>query len=238
MSYTPTNWRPRDKVTSTKLNKLEQGVEANSTFVVTLTPVYADYSGSMDATPAEIYEAYSKGQNICFSIPSMDSQVEVTQAMEFTVGANTRVALEANVFYEVDNVPVIIRIVTSISEQTYSTTIDYYENSPFLVVLSPTSLDYSGTMDCTVSEIYGAYLAGRRIIFRLWFGTGSYVDVVGTLASYNSGYSYPSFEGYAVDPSTDSLIYAYTAFTNDPDKDTYSAIIYPLSTPSANGESF
>ena len=36
----------------------------------------------------------------------------------------------------------------------------------FIVTLTPTALDYSGTMDKTVAEIDAAYQAGKEIIFR------------------------------------------------------------------------
>lgn len=58
MSYTPTNWKSGDVVTSTKLNKLEQGVAnaggGGSALVVTLNVA----EGTLDKTWEEIYEAF------------------------------------------------------------------------------------------------------------------------------------------------------------------------------------
>ena len=36
MSYEPTNWKKGDKVTSTRLNKIEQGIQGNDTITSTL----------------------------------------------------------------------------------------------------------------------------------------------------------------------------------------------------------
>lgn len=52
MSYTPTNWKKGDVITSTKLNKLEQGV-ANGILVVGVDTE----TGTMDKTWQEIHDA-------------------------------------------------------------------------------------------------------------------------------------------------------------------------------------
>ena len=39
--------------------------------------------------------------------------------------------------------------------------------NPFVVMLTPTALDYSGTMDKTTAEITSAFNAGQRIVFAL-----------------------------------------------------------------------
>ena len=52
MSYTPTNWKSGDVVTSAKLNKLEQGVaDAGGALVVTHT------DGTLDKTWQEVHDA-------------------------------------------------------------------------------------------------------------------------------------------------------------------------------------
>ena len=52
MSYTPTNWKSGDVVTSAKLNKLEQGVaSAGGVLIVTET------NGTLDKTWQEIHDA-------------------------------------------------------------------------------------------------------------------------------------------------------------------------------------
>lgn len=65
MSYTPTTWQTGDTITAEKLNNMESGIEnANEPFIVTLTPTAADFSGTMDKTPKEIYDAYMAGRQI------------------------------------------------------------------------------------------------------------------------------------------------------------------------------
>ena len=100
------------------------------------------------------------------------------------------------------------------------------KTDPFVVTLTPTSDDYSGTMDHTVAEIYAAYQAGKRIVFRLVTGVGVYMEVDCT-ARYVDEFSYPSFNAYAI-AAGDVLVYAYTSGSNDGTKDTYSTTIYAL----------
>ena len=65
MSYTPTNWQTGDTITAEKLNNMESGIEnANEPFVITLTPTAEDFSGTMDKTPQEIYNAYKANRQI------------------------------------------------------------------------------------------------------------------------------------------------------------------------------
>ena len=65
MSYTKKTWQSGDTVTSSALNNMETGIDnAANPFIVTLTPTAQDFSGTMDKTPAEIYEAYSAGKRI------------------------------------------------------------------------------------------------------------------------------------------------------------------------------
>lgn len=52
MSYEPTNWKSGDVVTSTKLNKMEQGIANAGALVCT-----ADQNGVLDHTWQEIHDA-------------------------------------------------------------------------------------------------------------------------------------------------------------------------------------
>lgn len=65
MSYTPTEWQTGDTITAEKLNNMENGIKnANEPFIVTLTPTAQDFSGTMDKTPQEIYNAYKANRQI------------------------------------------------------------------------------------------------------------------------------------------------------------------------------
>lgn len=107
--------------------------------------------------------------------------------------------------------------------------------NPFIVTLTPTAEDFSGTMDKTVAEINTAYEAGRRIVFRVMQSVTAYMDVDCTARWFN-GSTYPSFNGFIV--NNDALIYAYTGATNDGTKQTYGTTIYPLQIDEASGVSF
>lgn len=66
MSYTPTQWKIGDKVTTAKLNKLEQGVaEGSGGYLL----VHVDQNtGTCDQTFGTIKEALTSGKMIWFMI--------------------------------------------------------------------------------------------------------------------------------------------------------------------------
>ena len=100
----------------------------------------------------------------------------------------------------------------------------------FIVTLTPTALDYSGTMDKTVAEINAAYEAGMEI----WFffevsGQGSFefpCDTIGRAPSF----TYPSFNGGMYYNNTHVRV--NTLVTDDGTKQTYSTTVYSLTTAS------
>lgn len=63
MSYTPTEWKSGDTVTSAKLNKMEQGI-ANSggSFIITASALSNNHT--LDKTWQEIYDAAEAHQDI------------------------------------------------------------------------------------------------------------------------------------------------------------------------------
>lgn len=97
----------------------------------------------------------------------------------------------------------------------------------YIVTLTPTALDYSGTMDKTVEQINEAYEAGQEIVFRVISGYETYFEVRCTATGHNVNYTYPSFNSYII---TDDghYIYAFTGMTSDGTKATYSTAIYAL----------
>lgn len=105
----------------------------------------------------------------------------------------------------------------------------FVEPNKFIVTLTPTALDYSGTMDKTVAEINAAYEAGREIVFRVMTSATTYLDVDCTARYFVNGYTYPSFNAYIVGDGG-VLIYAFTSTTDDDGKMTYSTQIYQLTT--------
>lgn len=95
-------------------------------FIITMTPTAEDYSGTMDKTPEEIWEAYKAHRRIAFSIPAMMGYGYATQMYEHDVDqddVSDHVNVSANIMYEDNGVHVLIWVITSIQDSSYSTTI-------------------------------------------------------------------------------------------------------------------
>ena len=100
----------------------------------------------------------------------------------------------------------------------------------YIVNCTPTALDYSGTMNKTVAQIYAAYQEGKTIVFRVYQDASSYVDAVATMVWTNGSATYPSFNGFIImDEPVNLIVFAHTIATNDGTKATYSTTIYPIS---------
>lgn len=98
----------------------------------------------------------------------------------------------------------------------------------FIVTLTPTALDYSGTMDKTVAEINAAYEAGQEIVFRVVESATEFDDVKCTVVFTNTGYQYPSFNGYILNGTNNVFVFAYTGITNDGTSLAYYTTVYSL----------
>lgn len=104
---------------------------------------------------------------------------------------------------------------------------------PFVVNLTPTSPDLSiGATDKTVGEIYAAYQAGKKIVFRMYIEGLATVVADSTFTSFAHSYQYPSFAATfcIVHPELGNcLVFLYTPDTNNIDMKEYRAFIYPIS---------
>ena len=99
-------------------------------------------------------------------------------------------------------------------------------NEPFIVTLTPTAQDYSGTMDKTVAEINEAYTAGQDIWFKVFYDqVGSYVNIPACV-QHGSGATTEGF--FATVCFTNMLIVATTGKNPPPDRTTYSTAVYSL----------
>ena len=120
MSYTPTNWQTGDTVTAERLNKMEQGIAAAADpFIVNLTPTAQDLSGTMDKTPAEIYEAFQAGKKIKGIVAGMGSTIDFTAFVE----SNGAVNCQASFVYSINGTPVLMNIITNRASSIYATQI-------------------------------------------------------------------------------------------------------------------
>lgn len=100
------------------------------------------------------------------------------------------------------------------------------EPDKFIVTLTPTAQDYSGTMDKTVAEINAAYEAGQDV----WFSTGtagaSFMFPLSTVVSTSN--DYPSFQWTFLFVDSNYLVQFYIGSTSDGTTQTYSTKIYTL----------
>ena len=94
----------------------------------------------------------------------------------------------------------------------------------FIVTLTPTALDYSGTMDKTAAEINAAYEAGQQIVFRIYDTATSYYDIVATASRFAEGDAVKRFMGLGIFAG-----YLIEIKTPDGGESTYySTLVYPI----------
>lgn len=101
-------------------------------------------------------------------------------------------------------------------------------SNKFIVTLTPTALDYSGTMDKTVAEITAAYEAGQEIWFKVILSGTDYFEGPMTAVRHFGAHTFDDFIGMIVLPSEGMLITVETLGTDDGTKQTYSTHIYTL----------
>ena len=102
------------------------------------------------------------------------------------------------------------------------------QQKKFIVTLTPTSPDYSSTMDKTVAQINEAYEAGQEIWFKVMTSAGTYVEVPVSFLGKDTALDYPNFGAEIVDSRTNLMIVAETLDTSDGTKATYSTTVYAL----------
>ena len=102
------------------------------------------------------------------------------------------------------------------------------QQKKFIVTLTPTELDYSGTMDKTVAQINEAYEAGQEIVFNVLTSATSHMMIPVANVGYSDAFDYPSFNAYLFDNNTNVMVLAFTATTNDGTKQTYGTFVYSL----------
>lgn len=97
----------------------------------------------------------------------------------------------------------------------------------FIVTLTPTSPNFSGTMDKTVAEINAAYEAGQEIVFRIYVTATLYYDLPCSNVEANSANNYLIMGAFGI--MNDLLILLKT---HDQEGDgtgqTYKTTIYAL----------
>lgn len=102
------------------------------------------------------------------------------------------------------------------------------QQKKFVVTMTPTSPDYSGTMDKTVAEINAAYEAGQEIVFRVITSESSHMDVACSAQWFVDEHPYPSFNAYIVDNRNNVILFAFTGVSDDGTDNTYACLVYSL----------
>lgn len=101
-----------------------------------------------------------------------------------------------------------------------------YVNEKFLVTLTPTALDYSGTMDKTVAEINAAYEAGMEIFGRLNTASDVSIEFPLSLVETDEGVRYSGIKFSVVFGGM--LVIAWTGTTDDGTEQNYYTTVYAL----------
>lgn len=106
-------------------------------------------------------------------------------------------------------------------------------NEPFIVTLTPTAQDFSGTLDKTVAEITAAVRAGMRIVFEMDTSTAG-LGMNTIRFDGNSAFEYPdgddmwySVEGFFVFSNMSAIVKVSTS-TSPHDDGYYSTAVYAL----------
>lgn len=212
MSYTPTNWQTGDTITAEKLNNMESGIVSGQPYLVTFTE--NDGVFFADKTYAAICNAVVlDGQDVRAVLDEV--------VLPLTLMSSVRVSFNGIVGDPAQ------RVYLSIDKDgTVYGKIEPLSNEPFIVTLTPTAQDYSGTMDKTVGEINEAYIGGQEIWFSVTTPNGVYKVKCGEIGI--GSLQYPSFNGIAHLTSLGAMIFIYTGITDDGTQQTYNTTIYPL----------
>ena len=100
--------------------------------------------------------------------------------------------------------------------------------NPFVVTLTPTTADYSGTMDKTWEQVNSAFETGKQIIFVISSDTLT-ARVPADAVIWMSGEDYPSIGARIIDITNNILIYAFIPYWSTGEStNTYGTTIYPL----------
>ena len=217
-----------------KVLAVEDGAWAagSNLFVVTIT------NSTADKTRDEIVEAVDKGKNVIavkgiFSynfdhyepLMAVFTRINTNGSVTLMKVDNLKGATEAQKRLTPDfgiaDTGKILKVIENDGSSACA-----WVNNKFIVTLTPTSPDFSGTMDKTVAEINAAYEAGMEI----WFffelsGQGSFefpCDAIGRAPSF----TYPSFNGGMYYNNTHMRV--NTLVTDVGTKQTYATEVYSL----------
>lgn len=194
------------------------------------TGFFTQRSGADVPTANELKTAFSCNGTVRMRIFVNDNEVGAAYLYPFDNELNGSMlfgTVVRNVSADYDD---SINVMFSVNDDDEVAFVVYMSKTPkgrFIVTLTPTALDYSGTMDKTVAEINEAYEAGQEIWFEVGTESQGYAYIQANQISLGDR-TYPSFEATLLNPNMGLLMYAYTEFTDDGTKQTYSTYLYTL----------
>lgn len=196
-------------------------------------------SGIADKTADEISAAISAGKVVVYRESGIDYYIDSEMDSAFSF---TRTYQAGKNYYEQiilinksnrsisKNTPQLLPVTSSSNngdEIIVKNGLWTAQAKKFIVTLTPTSPDFSGTMDKTVAEINAAYEAGQEIWFKIAVGS-DWTEYPLSRVGKESGGTYPSFNCNALYDENNVLVMIYTGTTNDGTNQTYSTKIYSL----------
>lgn len=101
-------------------------------------------------------------------------------------------------------------------------------DNKFIVTLTPTAADFSGTMDKTVGELIEAWEQGKDIWGVINAPTGKTTARITFVSSSNNPDGLPSFNAIVINQTLGVLIFVYTGIAGDLSKNTYNTALYTL----------
>ena len=101
-------------------------------------------------------------------------------------------------------------------------------NNKYIVTLTPTAQDFSGTMDKTVAEINEAYEAGQEIVFKIYPSATAYYEIGCTDVYYDQSFEYPRYCADFVQLQENVIIKISTPLGDDGTLQAYDTKVYSL----------
>lgn len=177
-------------------------------------------------THADFVNAYNMGRGITLVLNTTEKLYLAPFERETGAGEDSVVFCGVGFDFDIRKTAVWIR--SNSYGGTDDVNVRLYSLDPFIVTLTPTALDYSGTMDKTVAEIDAAYKAGQEIVFRVYVSSSVYYEIGCTDVYRDQGFVYPRYCAVFVYDNADVIVKISTPLSDDGIAQTYGTVVYPL----------
>lgn len=182
MSYTPTNWQTGDTITAEKLNNMESGIAESGVYTVNIVNSGDDTLELVDAEGLEEnYDNYDLFEFVIYAGQTVDptayhASVPARKIKTRNAGQSFNALISEHLTADVAGAVLPRSIAFTESGYPPCPQVCVYlafgypvllTSSRFVINLTPTALDYSGTMDKTPAEITEAVKRGDTIQFQI-----------------------------------------------------------------------